>query len=97
MFNQRKYGIIRETKVPLSEGTISDGTEIAVTLYHERDEPLTPFVNYYYSPTTYTQVFNEAGFKKLEWVPYQYDSNAPDRAFFDDLINCPPSIGMFLK
>jgi ubiquinone/menaquinone biosynthesis C-methylase UbiE len=94
MFNQRKYGITRETKVPLDEGPISDGTEMTVTLYNERDEPTTPFVNYHYSPTTYAQIFKEVGFKALEWVPYQYDNNAPNRNFFDDLINCAPSIGM---
>lgn len=94
MFNQRKYGIQRETKVPFGDGPIPDGTEIVVTLYNRQDEPITPFINYHYSPSAYEQVFKEAGFKTLEWVPYQYDSNAPNRAFFDDLINHAPSIGM---
>lgn len=94
MFDQQKYGIVRETKIPLDEDPIPDGTEILVTLYNEQHEPISTFVNYHYSPTTYAQVFKEAGFQMLEWVPYQYDSNASDRAFYDELINRAPSIGM---
>ncbi|CAF1398868.1 unnamed protein product [Adineta ricciae] len=97
MFDQRKYGVTREIKDPLDGERIPDGTEIVVTLYDEHDQPTTPFINYYYSPSTYEQVFREAGFKSLEWVPYQYDKNADDYAFFDDLINRAPSIGMVAK
>lgn len=94
MFNQRKYGIVRETKVPLDEDAIPDGTEVLITLYDARDEPISKFINYHYSPKTYEKVFREAGFRTFEWVPYQYDATASDRAFYDDLIECAPTVGI---
>jgi SAM-dependent methyltransferase len=94
MFNQRKYGITRNTKIHLDDDFIPDETEILVTLYNERDEPLHPFINYHYSPNTYTQLFKQVGFKHFQWIPYQYDQNATNRHFFDDLIQRAPSIGI---
>lgn len=94
MFNQRKYGITRETKIDLNDDIIPDETEIIVTLFDENDQAMTPFINYYYSQETYQQVFKQVGFKSLEWIPYQYDSNASNKSLFDDLIHRAPSIGM---
>jgi 2-polyprenyl-3-methyl-5-hydroxy-6-metoxy-1,4-benzoquinol methylase len=94
MFDKRKYGVTRHTTVPLNDEFIADGTEIIVTFYNAQDEPMCTFSNYHYAPSTYEQVFKEAGFRIFQWVPYQCDPNAPNRAFFDDLINCAPSIGL---
>lgn len=95
MFNQRKYGIEREIKINLKDKNyIPDETEIYVTLFDQNDQPITPFINYYYSPQTYSQLFKQVGFKSLEWIPYQYDQNKHDKHLFDDLIKHPPSIGM---
>jgi hypothetical protein len=87
--DKRKHGITKHTKVPLG-----DGTELLVTFYNEQDEPTCTFTNYYLSPTTYEQVFKEAGFKSFQWVPYQCDPNVPNKAFFDDLIKCANGIGI---
>ena len=94
MFDKRKYGITRHTNIALDDGPIPDGTEILVTFYDAEDKPMCTFSNYHYSSVTYEQVFKEAGFKTLQWIPYQCDPNAPNRAFFDDLLNCAPSIGL---
>lgn len=94
MFNNRKYGITRETKNPIDGDQLPDGTEIIVTLYNSSDEPVTSFINYHYSSETFERLFREAGFKLFQWVPYQYDSNANDRSFYDDLLKWPPSIGI---
>ncbi|CAF3106350.1 unnamed protein product [Rotaria sp. Silwood2] len=93
-FNHRKYGITRCTDVSLSDDSIPDGTEVIVTFYSDQDEPMCTFSHYHWSSTTYEQVFKEVGFKTFQWIPYQYDPNASNRAFFDDLLNCSPSIGI---
>jgi SAM-dependent methyltransferase len=94
IFDNRKYGVTRHTKIFLNDGPIPDGTEIIATFYSADDKPMCSFSSYHYSPATYEQVFKEAGFKTFQWVPCQCDPNAPNRAFFDDLINCAPSIGV---
>ncbi|CAF2583942.1 unnamed protein product [Rotaria sp. Silwood2] len=94
MFDNRKYGITRKTKVSLDGDALPDGTEIIVTLYDGEDAEMCSFPNYHYSPATYEQVFQEVGFKTFQWVPYQCDPDYPNRTFFDDLINSSPSIGI---
>ncbi|CAF3021312.1 unnamed protein product [Rotaria socialis] len=94
MFNNRKYGITRETKLPFDGDLLPDSTEIIVTMYDTQDMPMCSFSNYHYSPTTYEQVFKEVGFKTFQWVPYQCDPNDPNGTFFEDLIHNAPSIGI---
>ncbi|CAF0745053.1 unnamed protein product [Adineta steineri] len=93
VFNQRKYGVTAHTLVPI-DGNMPDGTEFTVILYNERDEPACTFSNYHLSAETYEQVFKEAGFKSFQWVPFQSNPNDPNRAFYDDYINSPDSIGV---
>lgn len=93
-FNQRKYGVMAHTKGPVEEDPIPDGTELIITFYNDQDEPMCMVTDYYYSTVTYEEVFKEAGFKSFQWVPYQCDPNAPNKAFFDDYINNPGSIGV---
>ena len=92
MFNQRKYGITRETKSPIEEDSLPDKREIVLTLYEREDKAISPFLNSHYSPLTYAQICQQLGFAIL----YEYHPNALDRPFLDDLINAAPSIGMIL-
>ncbi|CAF1120636.1 unnamed protein product [Rotaria sp. Silwood1] len=94
MFNNRKYGITRETKASMDSDSLPDGTEIIVTLYNDQDVEMCSFTNYHYSPETYEKIFKEVGFKTFQWVPYQCDPDDPNRTFFDDLIRRAPSIGI---
>jgi hypothetical protein len=82
------------TKVPVDEDPIPDGTEVIVTFYNEQDEPMCMVTDYHYSTTTYEEVFKEAGFKSFQWVPYQCDPDAPNKAFFDDFTKNSGSIGV---
>jgi len=94
VFDQRKYGVTAQTKVPIDGSSMPDGTEYRVTLYNERDEPACTFSNYYLSSKTYEEVFKEAGFKSFQWVPFQCDPDAHNKAFYDDFINSPDIIGV---
>jgi ubiquinone/menaquinone biosynthesis C-methylase UbiE len=94
VFDQRKYGVMMHTKVPIDGSSIPDGTELIITLYNERDEPACTFSNYYLSSKTYEEVFKEAGFKSFQWVPFQCDPDAHNKAFYDDFINSPDLIGV---
>ncbi|CAF1481000.1 unnamed protein product [Adineta steineri] len=94
VFDNRKYGVFKQVKIPLDEGPIPDGTEVFVTFYNKQDEPLCTVTNYHLSPRTYEQVFKEAGFRAFRWVPFQCDSNVPNKELYEDLIKSPNGIGI---
>lgn len=93
-FDKRKYGIVKQCKATLDSDTIPDGTEVLVTLHNSQGKPTCTFTDYHYSPTTYEQVFKEAGFSEFRWIPFQCNPDIPDPAFFDEYISCAPSIGV---
>ncbi|CAF3761595.1 unnamed protein product [Rotaria sp. Silwood1] len=90
----QQYGLTVQSEVPIGDDTIPDGTKLIFTMRDKQSEVVCTLSNYYLSPAIYEQVFKEAGFKTFEWVPYQCDPDAPDKAFLDDYINCPPGIGL---
>ncbi|CAF3383289.1 unnamed protein product [Rotaria sp. Silwood2] len=92
--DHRKYGFTKYTTVTFSDGCIPDATEYSVTLYNTENEETCAFTAYYYSTLTYEQVFKEAGFKTLQWVPIEFDPYAPNRAFYDDYLKYPPEVGL---
>ncbi|CAF2710849.1 unnamed protein product [Rotaria sp. Silwood2] len=93
-YDKRKYGISREINVPLDGRPIPDGTKVFITLYNNKNEQICTFTNYHFSPMTYEQVFNEAGFKTFQWVPFQCDLQAPNKEFYDDFLQCPNGVGI---
>ncbi|CAF0983318.1 unnamed protein product [Rotaria sp. Silwood1] len=93
-FNLRKYGLMKSIKASVDKGLIPDGTEVIITFYNEQDEPMCQITDYHYSLKTYEEVFTEAGFKSLQWVPYQCDPQMPNKAFFDDYIKNSNAIAM---
>lgn len=96
-FDNRKYGVVRYTKEPLPDGPIPNGTEVMVSFLDEQGEPMCTLSNYFLLPTTYEQVFKEAGFKSFEWVPIQCDPKTPNKEFFNDLVKCGPGIGIIVR
>lgn len=90
----RKYGLEYSVKTPLDNNSTCDGMEVEFKLYNKREEVVTAFKCYYLSPETYEQVFKEAGFSTFQWIPFQCDPATPNRAFYNDLINCANAIGI---
>ncbi|CAF1132263.1 unnamed protein product [Didymodactylos carnosus] len=89
----KKYGFKTET-----DGELKDGSEIKHTFYHDVSRPSKCiFYCYYFSPKTYENFFNEAGFKSLQWIPAQPDPKVEDKTFYDDFKRYPSIVGMVAK
>ncbi|CAF1551693.1 unnamed protein product [Adineta ricciae] len=92
--DHRKYGFTKYTTTTSPDGCIPDGAEFTVTLYNTDHKETCKFTAYYHSPSTYEQVFKEARFKTLQWVPYKLDPNVPIKEFFDDFFKYTPAVGL---
>jgi ubiquinone/menaquinone biosynthesis C-methylase UbiE len=90
----RKYGHRRHVEGIPDNTPMPDGMLHTFTMYNNRDEVLGVITSHHYTPKTYEEVFREAGFTTLEWVPLQCDPNIPNKEFFDDLIKYTPITGL---
>jgi len=90
----KKYTFYRES----TESTLQEGGPIKYTYYWNPQTPSScVFYNYYFSPSTYEELFKECGFSSFEWVPVQCNPKIDNVVFFDDLISLPHIIGIIAK
>lgn len=85
--NYKEYGFIKESTSLRNEGDFvkyiifnPDGTEFS-------------FDNYFLSPQTYEECFQETGFKNFTWEGPFLDEKVSDTEYWDVFFNDPPLIG----
>ncbi|CAF1553414.1 unnamed protein product [Adineta steineri] len=88
-----KYG----TKFTLleEENSVKDGMAYQVTYEHGTPGEIT-LVDHWYSAATYERLFEQAGFKFLEWVPVEAIGNK-DNASLADLTETASVIGFIVR
>ena len=85
--NYRKYGFVKASTPERKEGD-----PIAYTFFNE-DGTEFQFNNYYLTPETYQEAFEEAGFVNFKWEGLRLDPRQEWNSFWNDFMNKPPVIG----
>jgi hypothetical protein len=69
-----------------------NGMEYRLTFNLDKEDELT-LVDHWYSPETYEKVFQDAGFKRFEWMPLQLNRKKDQEEYLIDLIKSEYFIG----
>lgn len=87
-----RYGFEKEYTGRPTGAAPSDGDPIVYRFTND-DGTRFEFNNYYLSPGTYHQAFEDAGFAGFHWIDPQLHPSERDNVFWDEFMAAPPVIG----